>query len=52
MKVIQSLLGHLDINTTQKTYVHVTDKKKKEAVDLINNSLSLKSTTISEEKSS
>ncbi len=41
MKIIQSLLGHTDINTTQKTYVHVTDKKKREAVAQINSSLSM-----------
>lgn len=41
MKIIQSLLGHTDINTTQKTYVHVTDKKKREAIAAINSSLSV-----------
>lgn len=39
LNVIQALLGHIDIDTTRKTYVHVSDKKKKEAAALLDNFL-------------
>lgn len=35
LKVIQALLGHIDIDTTQKIYVHVSEEKKKEATQLL-----------------
>ncbi|AGK95598.1 tyrosine-type recombinase/integrase [Clostridium pasteurianum] len=39
LKVIQSLLGHIDIDTTEKIYVHVSEKKKKEVTSLLNDFL-------------
>lgn len=39
LKTIQALLGHIDIDTTQKIYVHVSEKKKKEAAALLDNFL-------------
>lgn len=39
LNVIQALLGHIDINTTRKTYVHVSEAKKKEVADLLDNFL-------------
>ena len=37
LKTVQELLGHSDINTTIKIYVHVFPEAKKDAVDLLNN---------------
>lgn len=37
LNVIQALLGHIDIDTTRKTYVHVSEAKKKEAIGLLDN---------------
>ena len=40
LKTVQELLGHSDINTTVKIYVHVFPETKKEAVNLLNEKLS------------
>ncbi|EDK32101.1 recombinase-like protein [Clostridium kluyveri] len=37
--VIQALLGHIDVNTTRKPYVHVSEAKKKEVANLLDNFL-------------
>ncbi|WP_431732547.1 integrase [Clostridium kluyveri] len=37
--MIQALLGHIDINITRKTYVHVSETKKKEVANLLDNFL-------------
>ncbi|MEY8001512.1 hypothetical protein AB8U03_15150 [Clostridium sp. Mt-5] len=34
-----ALLGHIDIDTTRKTYIHVSEEKKKEATILLDNFL-------------
>lgn len=39
LNVIQALLGHIDIDTTRKTYVHVSEERKKEATSLLDNFL-------------
>lgn len=36
IKVISEILGHASVNFTYNTYVHILDKQKKNAVDLLN----------------
>ena len=41
IKVIQSIMGHVDIQTTMNIYAEVSDAKKKESMDSISDKLML-----------
>ncbi len=41
IKVIQSIMGHVDIKTTMNIYAEVSEKKKQESLNQISEKLNL-----------
>ena len=41
VKVIQSVMGHADIQTTMDVYAEVTERKKRESMDNLSKNMSI-----------